>query len=120
MLVEAINAWRKTRHPRWAALADLASVERPLVGAGKKAADLAAWQALEQRGDPEDFPRLFRALSKMTSTRAADLLVPLSAWNDPRLVTLMLALLEAPPWRAGTSLPFFRAAARFLAESRDV
>lgn len=121
MLIECIRAWRKTRHPRWAALADWCTdAQRPVVGAGKKKADLAAWQELEKRQDPHDLPRLFEALKGMASTRAAELLPALSAWNDPRTVTQLLALLEAPPWRAQPALPFFRAAVKLLGDSKDV
>ncbi len=120
-LNECVSAWRKTRHPRWAVLAELLTeTGRPLVGAGKKQADLVAWRELEKRSDPNDLPRLFEALRSMPSTRAAELLPVLAARTDPRSVTLLLRLLEAPPWRAKTATPFFRAAVKLLAESKDV
>ncbi|MBL8952913.1 MAG: TIGR02996 domain-containing protein [Myxococcaceae bacterium] len=121
MLIECVRAWRKTRHPRWAALADWCTDhDRPLVGAGKKKSDREAWHALEQRQDPHDLPRLYAALRGMASTHVVELLPVLARWNDPRSVTQLLGLLEKPQWSARTALPFFRAAARELAASRDV
>ncbi len=120
MLIECVKAWRKTRHPRWAALADWCTdAQRPVIGAGKKKADLDAWRELERRQDPHDLPRLYLALKGMTASRAAELLPTLAVWNDPRSVTQLLALLEAPGRSAQTTLPFFRAAAKQLGESRD-
>jgi uncharacterized protein (TIGR02996 family) len=121
VLVESVTAWRRTRHPRWALLAEWASGEpRPVVGAGKKKADLEAWTALEAKADPGDVPRLVEALKKMPSTRVAELVPRLALRDDPRLVTLLLAMLEAPPWRASSSVGGFRAIAAALGASRDV
>jgi uncharacterized protein (TIGR02996 family) len=121
MLVESVTAWRRTRHPRWAQLAEWASGEsRPVVGAGKKKADLEAWSALETKADPGDLHRLVEALKKMPSTRVADLVPRLALRDDPRLVALLLAMLEAPPWRASSSIGGFRAIVAALARSRDV
>jgi uncharacterized protein (TIGR02996 family) len=120
-LVECVTAWRRTRHPRWAQLAEWASGEaRPVVGAGKKKADLEAWTALERKFDPGDLPRLVEALKKMPSTRVGELVPRLELRDDPRLVPLLLAMLEAPPWRASSSIPGFRAIAKALGGSRDV
>jgi hypothetical protein len=51
-LKEAVKAWRASKHPRFADLAAWATARalpepRPLVGAGGKKTDVAAWLALD-------------------------------------------------------------------------
>ena len=55
-LREALAGWRKTKHPRFAAVAQWATARalaaeapRPLVGDSGKKADAAAWLALRRR-----------------------------------------------------------------------
>lgn len=127
VLNESLAAWRRTRHPRWGQLADWASAralaeaaERPVVGAGGKKADHAAWTELEAQGHALDLPRLVAALNGPKSPQAAERVAVLALRDDPRLVTLLLKLLEAPPFRAKTALPFFRGVAQALVDSKDV
>ena len=124
-LREALAGWRKTKHPRFAAVAQWASARalshapRPLVGAGRKKADLEAWNALLKERDVLDLPRLLEALRKMKSADAAACLVLLSKQHDPRVTDGALALLSDPPWRARTALPFFRTCAKVLLDVGD-
>lgn len=126
ILVEANDRHWHTLHPRWAMVATWASqrldaeAQRPTIGAGGKRADVAAWLDLEQLGDPLDVPRLFRAFVRnVTSGVAAERVLALSKRRDARIVSGLLALLEAPPYRAGTALPFFRTCVAALVTSKD-
>ena len=124
-LREALAGWRKTKHPRFAALTQWASTRalsaapRPLVGAGRKKADREAWGVLLTEKDLLDLPRLFTALRSMKSADAAECVLLLSKQNDPRVVDGVLSLLGDPPWRARGALPFFRACAKVLHDSGD-
>ena len=119
-LTDAIAAWQKTREPRWAAVADWASgaalalADRPPVGAGKKKADRAAWDALEQHADPLDLPRLLQALGKMTAAEAGARVKVLARRDDPRLFSQLLEVLRAPPWRANVYKGFVTAVCESL------
>lgn len=123
-LESAIHGWKKTRHPRFAAIAELATKraltgERPVVGDSGKAVDVQAWVELFEKRDPLDVPRLFAAAGGGKSSTAAERVTLLSKLKDPRVVSGVLALLEAPPYRAQTALPFFRACTAALVESND-
>ena len=125
-LKQALAGWRKTKHPRFAVVADWATTRalaaeppRPLVGNGKKQADTAAWLALLEEGDALDLPRLLVAVGGGHSATAAERVLLLSKLNDPRVTTGVLALLGAPPYRAKTATQFFRACANALHASGD-
>lgn len=123
-LKSAIEGWSQTRHPRFATLADLATraaltEPRPPLGASGKAVDLAAWHAVYAKADALDVPRLFAAVGGGKSAVAAERVTLLAKWKDPRVVDGVLALLAAPPYRAQTALPFFRACAAALVASED-
>ncbi|MEW5740732.1 MAG: TIGR02996 domain-containing protein [Myxococcota bacterium] len=123
-LQQALDGWRETRHPRFARVVEWATARalptpRALIGHGKKKTDVAAWQELYERRDVLDVPRLVAAAGGGTSQMAADRLGLLAKLDDPRVVSGVLGLLEAPPYRAKTATPFFRACARVLAESGD-
>lgn len=124
-LAAALSGWRKTRHPRFAALADWATTRalgpggRPLVGAGGKKSDVEAWLALYEARDVLDVPRLLAAVGGGKSPTAAERVKLLGKLDDPRVVSGLLALLGAPPYRAKTALPFFRACAEVLAAAKD-
>jgi hypothetical protein len=123
LLTEAVKAWQRTRHPRWAALAEAAVKAEPareLVGAGKKKADAAAWDALQEEGDALDLPRLVTALKSTTAAEAATRVKVLGKRNDPRLFTLLLGVLEAPPWRANVFKEFVTACLEVLEATKDV
>ncbi|MER2566842.1 MAG: TIGR02996 domain-containing protein [Myxococcaceae bacterium] len=127
VLREATTRHQKTKHPRWARLAEWAtarlqaSENRPLVGAGGKGADTEAWLELEAQHDPLDLPRLFAAIvPAVKSGPAAERVKLLSAWKDPRVVTGVLSLLEKPGRSATTTLPFFKACIEALKSSGDV
>lgn len=121
----SLTAWRRTRHPRWALLAEwatrraLAAAPRPLVGAGGTKAAALAWEKLDESGDALDVPRLLAAVGKARSPVAAVRVEVLARRNDPRVVAGLLALLEAPPYRARTATGFFRAACAALGASGD-
>lgn len=126
LLEEANARHQATRHPRWARIAEWASKRieaaepRPVVGAGGKKADLATWEAVDAERDPRDLPRLFAAIVKaVKSGVAAERITSLAKRPDARVVSSILTLLEHPPWRAGTALPFFRACVAALVASRD-
>jgi hypothetical protein len=68
-LNEALWAWRKTREPRFAAIADWATARalkagppRKPVGMSAKKADSAEWLAVLENGDPLDVARLVSAM----------------------------------------------------------
>lgn len=120
---EALAGWRKTRHPRWAAAVELLAKqepERPIVGAGRKKPDTAAWSALAKKADVRDLPRLFAATLTTNAEEATDRLKVLAKLDDPRLTTLILAALEAPPWRANVFKGFVTQALSIIVKSRDV
>lgn len=126
-LEEALAAWRRTRHPRWAdRVTQVARVElaqelpRPLVGAGRTKADDEAWAALERAGDPLDLGRLFAALRSASAATATERLAVLARREDPRLVEEIIALLEDPPWRANLFKPFVTAALERVIAWHDV
>lgn len=124
-LHEAIALWRKTKHPRFAAVATWASTRtlleapRAPVAGGRKKADGEAWVALYEVGDPLDVPRLVASVGSGTSAVAAERVVLLSKVNDPRVISGLVDLLGAPPYRTQTALPFFRACVKALQDSGD-
>mgnify|MGYP001614308041 CR=1 FL=1 len=125
-LREALAGWRKTKHPRFADVAKWATIRalaaepaRPLVGDGGKKADFEAWLALLGEQDPLDLTRLLAVVGRGRSADAIERVVLLSKLNDPRVTDGLLALLSAPPYRARTALPFFRACAKALHDSGD-
>lgn len=122
-LDQALAGWRKTRHPRWAAAVELLAKqepERPIVGAGRKKADTAAWSALAKKADVRDLPRLFAATLTTNAEEATDRLKVLAKLDDPRLTTLILAAFEAPPWRANVFKGFVTQALAIIVKARDV
>lgn len=127
VLREALTRHEATKHPRWAQLADWASARleqaqprAALDGSAKKAA-AAGWFTVESNGDPLDVPRLFAAFhGGVRSPTATERVKLLARRRDPRIVSGLLALLEDPPFRAGTALPFFRACLDTLVASNDV
>ncbi len=123
-LESAIEGWRKTKHARFAAIAELATKRalpepRLTIGNSGKAVDVKAWVTLYEQRDVLDVPRLFAAVGGGKSSTAAERVTLLSRLDDPRVVSGVLALLEAPPYRAQTAMPFFRACAKALVESND-
>ncbi|MBM4783309.1 MAG: TIGR02996 domain-containing protein [Archangiaceae bacterium] len=127
LLSEATAAWRVTRHPRWAAIASAAAKaelskhpERPIVGAGKKKADTDAWHELAEENDPLDLARLFAALRTTTAEEATHRVKLLWRRNDPRIVDELLAVLEAPPWRANVFKKFVTQALEIFVDANDV
>ncbi len=122
-LKEALIAWRRTRHPRWAAVVEAlgkTELAREVVGAGRKKGDTAAWNALAEQGDARDLPRLFAALLTTSAGEAAERLGVLAKLDDPRLTTLILSALEAPVWRANVFKGFVTQALAVIERSRDV
>lgn len=125
LLHEAIAAWRSTRDPRWARIARAASERalsepRPVVGGGRKKSDDEAWDALAKANDALDLPRLVAALRLTSAAEAARRVEVLARRDDPRLVDELLAILEAPPWRANVFKEFVKAALAALASAGDV
>lgn len=125
-LDSAIRAWRKTKHPRFAVIADLASARaltarpRAELPTTARAADVSAWNDIFTAGDPLDVPRLMTALAAgKNSVIAVDRLRLLAERNDPRVISGVLALLESPPYRARTAMPFFRTCIELLRSSGD-
>lgn len=126
-LTEAIERYRKTKHPRWAQLAEWASnrleaaAPRRVIGGSGKAVDTDGWFELEAKHDLLDVPRLFAAFVKgVKSAIGAERVKVLAKRNDPRVVSGVLLVLENPPWRAGTALPFFKACLEVLVASKDL
>ena len=127
LLSEATAAWRISRDPRWAAIATAAAKvelakhpERPVVGAGKKQADTDAWHELAEENDPLDLARLFAALRTTTAEEATHRVKVLWKRNDPRVIDELLAVLEAPPWRANVFKKFVLAVIEVFADAADV
>ncbi|MBL8918763.1 MAG: TIGR02996 domain-containing protein [Myxococcaceae bacterium] len=126
-LREAMTKHGATKHPRWARLADWASARleksepRDALDGSAKQAAAVRWLSVEGEADPLDVPRLFAAFhGGVRSPVAAARVKRLALRKDPRVVSGLLALLEAPPFRAGTALPFFRACLDALVASKDV
>lgn len=126
-LREALTRHQATKHPRWAELADWASARleqaqpRPALDGSAKKAAAERWFAVEKEADPLDVPRLFAALhGGVRSPTATERVKLLAHRKDPRIVSGLLAVLENPPFRAGTALPFFRACLDTLVASKDV
>ncbi|MDP1919566.1 MAG: TIGR02996 domain-containing protein [Myxococcales bacterium] len=127
LLTEAIERYRKTTHPRWAQLAEWASnrletaTPRHVIGSSGKAVDTRGWFELEAKNDVLDVPRLLAAFVKgVKSAIGAERVTLLGKRKDPRVVSGLLRVLENPPWRAGTALPFFKACLEVLVASKDV
>lgn len=125
-LREALAGWRKTKHPRFAAIAHWATVRalageavRHPVGMGRKRSDSEAWRAVLEEDDPLDLPRLLKAVGGGASAESVERIALLSKLNDPRVSEGLLELLAKPPYRARTALPFFRACAQALLHSGD-
>src|SRR4051812_38081724 len=123
---ESLAAWRKVKDARfgdvaqWATARALAAeAPRPLVGVGKKKTDFDAWRALLQQHDVLDVPRLVAAVGGGTSADSTERIALLSKLDDPRVTTGLLQLLGAPPYRARTAFPFFRACVKALQDSGD-
>ncbi len=122
-LDEALVAWRKTRHPRWAEAVETLGKQQPeleVVGAGKKKADTEAWNSLAKKGDVHDLPRLFAAALTTSAGEAAERVKILAKLDDPRLTTLLLAAFEAPPWRANVFKDFVKEGLATIQKSGDV
>lgn len=125
-LTVAIDAWRATRDPRFARVAEWASARlesrapRAVVGAGGKASDAQAFREVEARHDPLDLPWLFAAfVAAVRSPEAQARIELLAQRDDPRFVSAALKLLAAPPYRAKTALGFFRTCVKALVDSGD-
>ena len=120
---QAIEGWRRTRSPRYAAIVDALSAreaERPIVGASRRKADAEAWDALEAKGDPADLPRLIAAVGGTQSPAAIGRIERLVRRDDPRLVTGLLGMIEKPPYTGGSSKKFWQTVIATLAASNDV
>lgn len=118
----ALEAWRRTRSPRFAAIVDAISSkepERELVGTSGKKVDVARWFALAEAGDWRDMPRLIATIASGNSPQALERVNKLAERDDPRLVPGLLALAESPPYTAGTSKKFWQALVAALEASRD-
>lgn len=118
----ALEAWRKTRSPRFAAIVDAISAkepERELVGASGKKADIAKWFELADAEDWRDMPRLLATLTTCNSPQALERVNKLKDRDDPRLVSGLLAIAEAAPYTAGSSRKFWQAVLSALEVSRD-
>ncbi len=100
-LFELLRAW-VPHEPRITrlieALSKVAEGRRPLaaLGATGRAADLAAWRAVESARNVVDLPRLLRALGGGTPKHVHDKLTRLAEWRDPRLGSALLRFLEDP------------------------
>jgi uncharacterized protein (TIGR02996 family) len=124
-LGDSVDGWRRTKHPRWAALAEVAAEEAlraeprvPIAGAKKKDR-LAAWGAVEKARDPLDLQRLVRGMREELAGDATEQLRKLAKWDDPRLVTEVLGLLRDPPWRSHAYKGFVFAAIDLLLGLHD-
>ncbi|MGV3624109.1 MAG: TIGR02996 domain-containing protein [Archangium sp.] len=123
-LVRAIDGWRQTKHPRFVHVAELATARalpapRPLVGGGGGSAHASMWNDLLRARDPLDVPRLLATVCGGDARQAVMRLEALMTRDDPRVVTGVLAMLETPPYRAPSSVPFFEACVRELVKSGD-
>lgn len=123
-----VAAWRASRAPRIADLVDaahrrmqaqLARAPRDPVGEGGSRAAQAAWLAVAAEGDVADFDRLMASLPTGNSRLAAERLDALDD-GDPRLARALVALVEAPPFTASTTRPFWRALIAKLEAIGDV
>jgi len=121
-----IAAWRGTRAPRIAELVDAAHgrmqaqlAPREPVGEGGSRAAHAAWLEVAAAGDVADFDRLIASLPTGNSRLAAERLDALDD-GDPRLQRVLVAMIEAPPFTASTTRPFWRALVAKLEAIGDV
>jgi uncharacterized protein (TIGR02996 family) len=118
-----VDAWRRTRHPKFAALAEALSSqepERPALGATGKKVDVEKWIEIERANDWRDLPRLMATLGAGNSPIAGDRVTLLARRDDPRLIPVLLHLLENPPFTAGSSRRFWMTLISTLTISRDV
>ncbi|MFT3840326.1 MAG: TIGR02996 domain-containing protein [Myxococcaceae bacterium] len=125
-LQQLIAAWQRTRHPRLAELAEvldaklLTEAAREPLKASKKKDDLATWVRLEQQHDPLDFSRLAAAARGGTQDDVARQVAVLAAWDDPRMGSAMLTLLEDPPYAGVRSRELLQSIVGILEATRDV
>jgi uncharacterized protein (TIGR02996 family) len=97
-----IEVWRRTRHPRPAALADrlgarLGQAHEPLGASGSRA-DRERWWEVHARMDPVDLPRLAAAARGGSQDEVGLRVAALAERGDPRFAASMLRLLEDPPY----------------------
>ena len=120
-----LAAWARAPHLDIAAQIDAASrlcaTPTPPELRGKKRTAIDGWLEREARGRAADVPALLEALADVESTDAKVRLERLAARGpDPRLDAAIVALLEAPPWRATSTKPVWEAVFERLAAVRDV
>lgn len=124
-LQKLIAAWQRSHHPRLAELAEvldaklLADAPREPLKASKKKDDLAAWVTLEQSHDLLDFSRLAAAARGGTQEDVARQVGALAQWEDPRIGSAMLALLEKPPYAGVRSRELLQSILDTLEATRD-
>ncbi|MBX3226459.1 MAG: TIGR02996 domain-containing protein [Labilithrix sp.] len=123
---DALARWRATRHPRFAAIVlaiaarEPARAGEPPLGASGKAVDVAKWNAVEEARDWRDLPRLLALVAAGRSALALERVERLATWDDPRVVTALLELLEDPPFTAGSTRKLWQAVVAALEGSGDV
>jgi uncharacterized protein (TIGR02996 family) len=124
-LVSGIAHWREHPHTRLADLVDrieqrmLAEAPRPPLRAGKRAADIEAWRALELQRDPLDLARLGAAARCGSPADVGRQVEALAAWRDPRIAHLLLALLADPPYAGVQTRGLLARIVDHIAATRD-
>lgn len=121
-----LAAWQRTRHPRVATLCErvlAARLEeeapRPAIAVDKTRAAAAAWEAVEQAGDPLDTARLGAACGSGSREDVGRHVAALARRDDPGLAAAMLALLADPPYCGAASRKLTQQILDALAGTRD-
>jgi uncharacterized protein (TIGR02996 family) len=124
-LMALVAAWQRTKHPRLAHLVDALDEQAareapcsPLVRSGKEA-HLKAWRDTERTRDVRDLRALLAAAGGGSQDNVIAQVQALSQWNDPRLASGLLALLESPPYAGVKSRGMLKAILSALEETGD-
>lgn len=109
----ALKAWRKTKHPRFATLVELAA-------ARLQKTEPTDWEKTAKKRDPLQVSWLFATVGDgVKPVVGIERLARLATLNDPRVVSGVLALLEKPPWVTTTAKNFFRLCLQILEDAKD-
>jgi len=122
-----LEAWRATRAPEVAALVERLGAQLAPTGVqpwsdqkAKQKERVAAWIEAAQAQRPAILSSLLANLIDGKSGEALQRLEGLAGWDaDPRVASTLAALVEKPPFQAGSTRPFWTRAFQTLREHAD-